>query len=94
MGPALIQHDKVQRILLIRLTAQRFYANLSADDRRRLDDYARGVNLFIAQSEQSNPLPVEFRLLHYHPEPWSGVDSIGVGLSIVVLRRRAKSAQS
>jgi penicillin G amidase len=83
MGPALIQHDKTQRILQIRLTAQRFYGNLSADDRRRFDDYARGVNLFIAQCEQSNTLPVEFRLLHYHPQPWSGVDSISVGLSMV-----------
>jgi penicillin G amidase len=83
MGPALIQHDKTQRVLQIRLTAQRFYGDLSADDRRRFDDYARGVNLFIAQSEQLNTLPVEFRILHYRPEPWSGVDSISVGLSMV-----------
>ena len=83
MGPSLIWHDKTQRVLQIRLTAQRFYSNLSAGDRRRLDDYARGVNLFIAQSEQSNTLPVEFKILHYHPQPWSGVDSISVGLSMV-----------
>ena len=83
MGPALVQHDKTQRVLQIRLTAERFYSNLSSDDRRRLDDYARGVNLFIAQSEQSNSLPVEFRLLHYRPQPWSGVDSISVCLSMV-----------
>ena len=83
MGPALIQHDKTQRVLQIRLTAQRFYSNLSADDRRRLDDYARGVNLFIAQCEQANTLPVEFRLLRYRPQPWTGVDSISVGLSMV-----------
>ena len=83
MGPALIQHDKTQRVLQIRLTAQRFYGKLSEDDRRRFDDYTRGVNLFIAQSEQSNTLPVEFRLLHYRPEPWTGVDSISVGLSMV-----------
>ncbi|MGO9325773.1 MAG: penicillin acylase family protein, partial [Terracidiphilus sp.] len=83
MGPALVQHDKTERVLQIRLTAQRFYANLSADDRRRFDDYARGVNLFIAQCEQSNTLPVEFRVLHYRPRPWTGVDSISVGLSMV-----------
>src|ERR1700722_18590937 len=65
MGPALIQHDKTQRVLQIRLTAQRFYSNLFADDRRRIDDYARGVNLFIAQCQRSNSLPAEFRLLHY-----------------------------
>ncbi len=83
MGPSLVQHDKTQRVLQIRLTAQRFYDHLSADDRRRLDDYARGVNLFIAQCEQLNTLPVEFRVLHYRPQPWAGVDSISVGLSMV-----------
>ena len=83
MGPALIQHDKTERVLQIRLTALRVYSNLSADDRRRLDDYARGVNLFIAQCEQSNTLPVEFRLLHYRPQAWTGADSISVGLSMV-----------
>jgi len=83
MGPALIQHDRTERVLQIRVTAQRIYDHQSADDRRRLDDYARGVNLFIAQSEQSNSFPVEFRLLHYRPQPWSGVDSISVGLSMV-----------
>ncbi len=83
MGPALIQHDKTQRVLQIRLTAQRIYDGMPAADRARLDDYARGVNLFIAQCEQSNSLPVEFRLLHYRPQPWRGVDSISVGLSMV-----------
>jgi penicillin amidase len=83
MGPALIQHDKTQRVLQIRLTAQRVYDQMPADSRARLDDYAHGVNLFIAQCEQSNTLPVEFRLLHYHPQPWRGVDSISVGLSMV-----------
>jgi len=83
MGPNLIEHDKSQRVLQIRLTAQHFYGRISADDRRRFDDYARGVNLFIAQCEQSNSLPAEFRLLHYRPEPWTGVDSISIVLSMV-----------
>jgi penicillin G amidase len=83
MGPALIQHDKTQRVLQIRISAQRVYGSLSADDRRRFDDYARGVNLFIAHCEQSNSLPVEFKLLHYRPEPWTGVDSVSIGLSMV-----------
>jgi penicillin amidase len=83
MGSALIQHDKTQRVLQIRITAQRVYDQMPADSRARLDDYARGVNLFIAQCEQSNTLPVEFRLLHYRPQPWRGVDSISVGLSMV-----------
>jgi penicillin G amidase len=83
LGPALVEHDKVQRVLQIRLTAQRVYDHLPDGDRARLEDYARGVNLFIAQCERSNTLPVEFRLLRYRPQPWRGVDSISVGLNMV-----------
>ena len=83
LGSALIEHDKTQRVLQIRLTAQRVYNQLAATDRTRLDDYARGVNLFIAQAENANSLPAEFRLLLYRPQPWRGVDCISVGLSMV-----------
>ncbi len=83
LGPALVRHDKVQRVLEIRLAAQRIYDHLPAADRARFDDYARGVNLFIAQCQQRRSLPVEFRLLMYQPKPWGGVDSISVGLAIV-----------
>jgi penicillin amidase len=80
LGPGPVQNDKTQRVLQIRLTAQRIYNHLSPADRAVLDDYARGVNLYIAQCEKSHTLPPEFRLLGYRPEPWSGVDSVSVGL--------------
>ena len=83
MGSSLVRHDETQRVLQFRNTAQRIYANLSAQDRSRLDDYARGVNLFIAQCEDASNLPVEFKLLGYRPEPWTGVDSISVGMMMV-----------
>jgi penicillin amidase len=78
MGSSMVRHDTAQRVLQFRNTAQRIYANLPADERGRLDDYARGVNLFIVQHEDT--LPPEFKLLHYQPKPWSGVDSVSVGL--------------
>jgi penicillin amidase len=81
MGPSLVEHDKAQRVLQFRKTAERMYANLSAADRARLDDYARGVNLFIEQHQDS--LPAEFHLLFYRPRPWTGVDSVSVGLMMV-----------
>jgi penicillin amidase len=81
LGPSLVKHDKAQRVLQIRNTARRIYANLPWADRARLDDYARGVNLFIEQHQES--LPAEFGLLHYRPQPWSGVDSVSVGLMMV-----------
>jgi len=80
-GSSQLKHDRTQRVLQIRNTARRIYANLPSADRARLDDYARGVNLFIAQHQAT--LPPEFRLLGYRPQPWSGADSISIGLMLV-----------
>jgi penicillin amidase len=80
-GSSQLKHDRAQRVLQIRETARRIYANLSAADRARVEDYARGVNLFIAQHQAT--LPPEFRLLGYRPQPWSGADSISIGLMLV-----------
>ncbi|MGA2833308.1 MAG: penicillin acylase family protein [Terracidiphilus sp.] len=93
MGASLVEHDKTQRVLQLRNTAQRIYTNLPAEDRARLDAYARGVNLFIAQHQTS--LPPEFKLLFYRPQPWSGVDSVSIGLMMVeTLDLRAKTKLS
>jgi penicillin amidase len=81
LGSSLIKHDKAQRVFQFRLTAQRIYTNLPAGDRARFDDYARGVNLFIDQHADS--LPAEFKLLRYHPKPWTGPDSVAIGLMMV-----------
>ena len=81
LGPTMVKHDRMQRVLEIRSTARRIYANLPAADRARVDDYARGVNQYIAQHAAA--LPPEFRLLGYRPQPWSGVDTVSVGLGMV-----------
>jgi len=78
LGPSLLRHDRTQRVLQLRNTAHRVYANLPPEERARLDAYARGVNLYIAQ--HSDTLPPEFKLLHYQPRPWSGADSVSVGV--------------
>lgn len=80
-GSAALDHDKAQRVLGFRSNAERIYAHLPAEDRARMDAYARGVNLFIEQHK--NNLPAEFRLLHYEPRTWTGADSVGVGLMMV-----------
>jgi penicillin amidase len=93
MGASMVVHDKTQCVLQLRNTAQRIYANLPAEDRARLDAYARGVNLFITQHQ--NSLPPEFKLLGYRPQPWSGVDSLSIGLMMVeTLDLRAKTKLS
>jgi penicillin amidase len=81
MGPSLVRHDKAQRVFQFRRTAERIYANMPQDDRGRLDAYARGVNLYIDQHHDS--LPPEFKLLLYRPRPWTGVDSLSVGMMMV-----------
>src|SRR5208283_1939916 len=82
-GSAALEHDKQQRVLQIRANAERIYNALPPADRTRLDDYARGVNQFIAHAENANTLSPEFHLLLYRPQPWRGVDSISVGLAMV-----------
>ncbi|MGA8088216.1 MAG: penicillin acylase family protein [Terracidiphilus sp.] len=81
MGPSLLRHDKAQRMFEFRNTAHRIYANLPAEERARYEAYARGVNLYIAQRQDS--LPPEFRFLHYKPQPWTGADSISIGMMMV-----------
>jgi penicillin G amidase len=76
LGSSLLAHDMTQRTMQFRRTAQRIYANLDAADRARMEDYARGVNLFIEQHQ--NALPAEFQLLMYRPQPWTGVDSMSI----------------
>ncbi len=83
LGPGLLKHDEEQRVLELGNTARRIYNNLPAAQRTQLDDYARGVNAYISHCEAANSLPPEFKLLFYKPAPWTGVDSIAVGMTMV-----------
>jgi penicillin amidase len=78
LGPSLVAHDKMQRTLQLRAAADRGAAALTADQRRELEAYARGVNAFIGAHRES--LPLEFRLLHYAPRPWTPRDSLLVSV--------------
>jgi penicillin amidase len=81
LGSKLVEHDRQQRILAMRATAERLTATLDDQQRRLFDDYARGVNAFIGAHEDR--LPAEFRLLMYQPKPWQPVDSMLVVMSMV-----------
>ena len=81
LGSKLVDHDRMQRLLAMRATAERMASTLSQRDHGYFEDYARGVNTFI--DTHTNQLPAEFRLLMYKPKPWQPVDSILVGLSMV-----------
>jgi acyl-homoserine lactone acylase PvdQ len=78
LGPSLLDHDRQQRTLQLRATADRALAILAPDQLHQLEAYARGVNAFLATHAET--LPVEFHLLHYTPAPWSPRDSLLIGL--------------
>lgn len=80
LGSSLIEHDRRQRLLQIRAAADRAIAVLAPDQLDQLENYARGVNAAITQS--AGHLPIEFRLLHYRPAPWTPRDSLLVSLSM------------
>lgn len=83
LGSKLVEHDREQRVLAIRQTAERLTAGLDDQDRRYFQDYARGVNAYIASHQDR--LPAEFRLLMYKPQPWEPEDSMAVALGMVQL---------
>jgi penicillin amidase len=81
LGKRLVDHDRLQRVLQMRATAERMASSLPERERRFFDDYSRGVNEYM-DSHRDN-LPAEFRLLMYKPRAWQPVDSILIGLSMV-----------
>ncbi|QNI33334.1 penicillin acylase family protein [Alloacidobacterium dinghuense] len=81
LGKNLLEHDRMQRVLQMRATAERMTATLPERDRRYFEDYARGVNAFIDSHREH--LPAEFRLLRYRPKAWQPVDSVLIGLNMV-----------
>jgi len=81
LGPGLVPHDKEQRLLQIRNTADTIITQMPPDELRYLDDYSRGVNALIAAS--ADHLPAEFRVLRYTPRPWQPRDCVLVGLVMV-----------
>ncbi|HEY6447677.1 MAG TPA: penicillin acylase family protein [Acidobacteriaceae bacterium] len=83
LGAKLVDHDRLQRVLAMRSTAERLTATLDVRNRHYFDDYARGVNAFITSHEDR--LPAEFRLLMYQPKPWQQADSMLVAMSMVEL---------
>lgn len=72
LGDAALQNDRSLRILGMYGVAAAEVSLLGEESRAELAAYAAGVNASIAQQ----PLPVEFTLLRYQPEPWTLADSL------------------
>src|SRR5580704_12196417 len=78
LGPSLLAHDRLQRTLQLRAAADRAAAALPPDQLHALERYAAGVNASI--NLQQSHLPLEFRILRYHPAPWTPRDSLLIAL--------------
>ena len=81
LGPALLEHDREQRILGLRAAAQKATAALAPRDREYFEAYARGVNAFL--NSHLDRLPIEFHLIGYKPQPWQVEDSLLLGARMV-----------
>jgi penicillin amidase len=80
-GGDFLQHDRQQRILGLRVAAQKTVEGSPAEDRSHFNAYARGVNAYI--DAHRGHLPLEFRILRYSPQPWKPEDSALIGVQMV-----------
>lgn len=80
LGPAVLSADENARIANVREIVEQQWAHLDAHDRGIVQAFAQGVNAAM----QQQPLPVEFHILLYKPEPWKPQDSLAVGMATVL----------
>lgn len=71
-GKVAADTDRMLRVIGLARSARVDLEQADAETIGALDAYARGVNAYM----QSNPLPIEFTILGYKPEPWQPVDSL------------------
>ncbi|HKW17917.1 MAG TPA: penicillin acylase family protein [Terriglobales bacterium] len=81
VGEIALKHDRQQRILSIRATAEKGFQSASAEDKQQFAAYARGVNAYI--ESHRDRLPLEFRILRYAPRPWTEEDSLAIAYQMI-----------
>jgi penicillin amidase len=75
LGSPALPADKLFRTVGLRRAAVKAWANSDATQRQVIGAYAAGVNAYLT----SGPLPLEFELLGYTPEPWQPEDTLVSG---------------
>jgi penicillin amidase len=73
-GIRALKRDRLMRMLGLAQQAQAQYEAASPDLRAALDAYSAGVNAYLKW--HGFPLPPEFLLLRFEPEPWRPTDSL------------------
>jgi len=81
VGPGQVEHDRQQKIMGLRQAARKTIEIATPEDRARFEAYAHGVNAYI--ESHRDRLPLEFRILHYAPQPWTPEDSALIGAYMV-----------
>ncbi len=76
-GPQALETDRFTRTLGLAEIARRSARQLDPGERTVLAAYTEGVNARLAAG---GPLPLEFRLLRFKPEPWTQEASLMIGL--------------
>ncbi|WP_243090681.1 penicillin acylase family protein [Thermus neutrinimicus] len=71
LGEATLAQDRFLRTFGFYRAAQGAYERLYPEEKEAVDAYVAGVNAFL---QSGAPLPPEFRLLGFRPEPWTGPD--------------------
>ena len=77
-GRQTLDEDKRWRKYGFTQIADATVENYAPEMRAILEDYARGVNAYIA-SLTDETLPVEFKILQYKPRNWSPADTVLIG---------------
>lgn len=77
-GKLTLEEDKRWRRFGFSQIVEETLKNLRAETRAALENYARGVNAYIATLDEKS-LPVEFQILKYKPTAWLATDSLIVG---------------
>ena len=74
LGAPALDTDRLLRMLGLHRRAKATLAHLSPGARGRIDAYVNGVNAWM--TTRSGPLPPEFLILGFEPEPWTAADSV------------------
>lgn len=80
LGSATVNADISARTVPVAQLVDAQYAKLSQPERDDLQAFSDGINAAM----NAQPVPVEFRVLLYSPEPWSPKDSLAVGFATVM----------
>ncbi|MEO6656100.1 MAG: penicillin acylase family protein [Pyrinomonadaceae bacterium] len=77
-GSSVIEEDKRWRRFGFAEIADQSLESLTPELRAALDDYAKGVNAYIATLDDKT-MPAEFKILQYKPRQWTPTDTIVIG---------------